>query len=828
MFANYFLIALQGLKKQPVFSVIKILSLAIGLACSILVIMHVQYTYSFDRHIDNWQNKYRLVTSFTSDQRNDIAFSSDAYAPQMALDYADQISHIAKIRQGSAFFSRNADDDSSANPFYWAEQDIVDIFALEFVNGDPALILGQPNVVALSETVANKYFPGENPVGQTLTMDDQTDLRVTGVYRDLPENTHIDLPMLISVETGQQMFGPNFMGGNAWVGFGGTLTYLTIPDPADAAFIQGDLANFVEKNLPDQQRQFAGQAELALAIEPMADIYLSPRVGFGGSGNNRTQVLAGLGIFAVLILLTSCINFANLSLSQVQQRAKEIGVRKTLGAKRGQIVLQFLTESLLLTLVALLIALPAVYFALPVYTNLTSTGFTIANVLQSGFALVLVAFVLATGLLSGMLPALALSRFEPASIIHGITLRGRRSQWARSGVTVVQFGFSTALIILAIAISLQVNYLNTMDIGFDKNNLVVLDSTYNFRDPEAFNYDALVNDLKQHPGVLAVGKASNPPPSTGGYNPWRIPSFAPNEFRPVSHYVVDAGYADAMQFRVLAGRTFSEEFPTDFQPQQVPGQQLTPEDAGIRGIVITRYAVSNFGFDSPEDALGEIFQFGNPQNPFQYRVLGVIEDFRLSGGLEDTLRSTSILRATQGPLRVLLIRLDPNQVAAALDHIDTVWARHRPDVPINRTFYDQTFGDIIYNQTNGISKASLFASIITVIISAFGLYALAFYSSERRTKEVGIRKVLGATSKMIVRLLTWDFVKPVLVACLLACGAAWYAIGVYFEQFSSQTSISPLVYLGVTLATVVIAILTVAVQCVRTANADPVESLRYE
>jgi putative ABC transport system permease protein len=826
MFANYFLIALQGLRKQPVFSVIKILSLAIGLGCSILVIMHVQYTYSFDKHIDNWQNSYRLVTSITTDQRMDLGISSDAYAPQLELDYVDAIAQIARIRQGNAFFSRG--DDSSANPLIWAEPDIIDIFDLEFTSGDPAAALGEPNVVALSESVAEKYFPGEDPLGQTLTMDDQVDLRVTGVYRDVPENTHIEFPMLVSAETGRQRFGEFFMGGNAWVGFGGTLTYLTIPEPVDAQRIQNDMAAFVERNLPDQQRQFAGQAELTLALEPLADVYLSPRIGFGGGENTRTQVLAGLSIFAVLILLTSCINFANLSLSQVQQRAREIGVRKTLGAKRGQIVWQFLAESLLLTLIALLIALPAIYFAIPAYTTLTDTGFTLATAMQNNSVLLLVAFVLATGILSGILPAFALSRFEPASIIHGITLRGRISQWARSGVTVIQFGFSTALIIFAVAITLQINFLNTMAIGFNKDNLVVLDSTYSALDPEAFDYDALVNELRQHPGILAIGKSNAPPPNTGGYNPWRIPSFAPNEFRPVSHYVVDAGYADAMQFEVLAGRTFSAEYATDFQPQQVPGQQLTPEDAGVSGIVITRYAVSNFGFDSPEAALDEIFLFGNPENPFQYRVIGVIEDFRLSGGLEDTLRSTSILRATEGPLRVLLIRIEPNQLASALDHIDTVWSRHRPDVAVNRTFYDQTFGDIIYNQTNGISKASLFASVITIIISAFGLYALAFYSSQRRTKEVGIRKVLGATSKTIVRLLTWDFVKPVLVACVLACGAGYFAIGVYFEQFSSQVSVSPVVYLGVTLGTIVLAILTVAIQCYRAANADPVESLRYE
>jgi putative ABC transport system permease protein len=824
MFSSYLIIAFQSLKKQPGFSAIKILSLAIGFACSVLVIMHVQYSTSFDKHFPNWENTYRLVTSLTTDQRLDTVMTSDAYAPQMALDYP-QIEHIAKIRPSSGLFSTNDDDGAITSTFYWAEPDIIPIFSLEFISGNAEGALSEPNVIVLSESSAEIFFPAEDALGQTMTLDDQTDLRVIGVMKDLPENTHFELEMIISVETGRQIFNENFMGGNSWVGFQGTLTYLTLADQAERVFIDADLANFVEKNLPDEQRTFAGQAELTLSLQSIADIYLSPRQGFGQASNPRAQVLTGLMVFAILILVTSCINFGNLSLAQVRQRGKEIGIRKTLGANRGQIIIQFLFESLLLTLVALAIALPLIYFALPVYTTLTSTEFTFASVMQSSQIIGVMGFVLATGLLSGLLPAFVLSRFQVSSIISNVNAGSRLNRLLRASVTVVQFSFSTALVIVTTAIVFQINYMNTMNLGFNKDELLLMDSTFSNLTPENFNYSAMVNELEQHPGVLSVATVNAPPPSTGPLNPWSIPSFAPDEFRPVNHKLVSSNYIETMQFTFLAGRDFSEEFPADFVTQPVPGEpNPPPEEAGIKSIVITRYAASNFGFDSPEAALNEIFVFFG----YQYRVIGVIENYQLLGALEDALRPTSVLRATLGPLRPLVLRLDGNQRQSALDHIDSVWSRHRPDVPINRTFYDQTYNDAVYETTNGINKAAIFASIITVLISAFGLYALAYYSTQRRTKEIGVRKVLGASSNSIVTLLSWGFLKPVLIACIISWGIAFIGITQLFQSFSSRVELSFMLYVGITLGTLAVALLTVAFQCFNSANSDPVESLRYE
>ncbi|NKB34476.1 MAG: FtsX-like permease family protein [Pseudomonadales bacterium] len=815
MFYNYLITALFNLKRQPVFSIIKIASLVLGLACSILVIMHVQFTYSYNKHFPNWENTHRLVTSFTTDQRMHTPMIAEGYAPPLEIDYP-QIESMAMIRPDEAQFERN--NQSSPNSMYWVDPEIIDILSLEFVQGDPDTALDGTNSVVLNESTAIKYFGEEDPMGQILTANDQFEVRVTGIMRDLPINSTLDLQMLVAAETGRQVINERFMASPAWAGFGGTELYLTLPNEQEYLSISADLEDFVQRNVPDNQAQFVNQIDITLELEPIADIYLSPRQAFRNQGGNRAQILAGLVVFAILILITSAINFANLSLSQIQQRGKEIGVRKTLGADRKQIATQFLFESMLLTVVALLIAIPIVYFAVPIYTALTNTDFTFENIVQTSYAGWIALFVLATGFVSGLFPALSISRYQPAIIIRGIISGNRLSKAMRSGITVVQFTLSTTLILVAIAIGLQINHLGEMELGFNKQNLVILDSTYDQRNPDEFNYDALVNDLEQHPGIISVARSGVAPPETGAYNPWRRPHWEQTEMRPVSHYAIDTNYIDTYEFELVAGRGFSEEFPADFMPQGQPDQEQT------YGVVITEAALGNFQFPSAEESLDEIMQVGN----IQFRAIGVIGDFRLAGGMEDVLRSTSILRGFDSPLRVLSIRIDSNQTDSVLNHIDEVWWNHRPDVPVERSFYEQTYNGLIYDATNGINTASIFASLVTIGIAALGLYALAFYTSQRRTKEVGIRKVLGATSGSIIGLLTWDFVKPVLIACAIACITGYIAMEYIFAQFTSSPEMPFTIYFGVAIISIVIAVLTVAMQCLRTANSDPIQSLRYE
>ncbi len=815
MFLNYLIVALRHLRGQVAFTAIKVLSLSLGLICSILVLMHVQYTNSYDKHFDNWQNIYRVVTSITTDQRLDSMLIAEGIYHPLVQDYG-QIEVAAKILPTTALFAHG--DVSAPNDYVWVDPAFLQIFSFDFMQGDASTALSDPNTVVLTESTTRKYFGQEDPMGKILTLENRTDLRVTGVIRDLPPNTHLDIDIMIGAATGRQIVGEQFMDGPAWAGYGGTMLYVQIPDRGSAEAMRADLANFIDRNVPDAQREFVRSVDTTLDLEPLSDIYLSPRQGFAAPDYSRRLVLGGLVSFAVLILLSSCINFANLSLAQMQQRGKETGVRKTLGATRTDLLVQFLVESILLTLLALVVALPIIYVATGPYTALTGTAFTFSTMFGSSQVFLIVLFVLLTGFLSGLVPALRMSSFAPTAAISGKRDGGKSSRLVRSGLTVVQFTFAVVLVILAIGISLQVRYLNELDIGFNRSNLVVLDSMYNPRNPDQFNYDAMVDELRQHPGILSVGKSETAPPNNGGYNPWRHASWAADDYRTISHLGIDENYVDAMQLQVLAGRNFSRDFPADYMPDGPPDAEQT------YGVLITPAAVSNFELGSNENALDEILMIGT----LNFRVVGVVNDFRLSGGLEDTLRSTSILRATNQPMRTLLVRIDPLQQTSALAHIDSVWGRHRTDAPISREFYEQSFSQQIHEQTNGINRAAQFAAFITIVIAALGLYALAYYSTERRTKEIGVRKVLGASARSIVGLLTLDFIKPVLLACVLASGLAYLATSYYFQQFSAQADLSPLVFVLVLAGIIILSLLTVATQCIKTARADPVRSLRSE
>lgn len=554
-------------------------------------------------------------------------------------------------------------------------------------------------------------------------------------------------------------------------------------------------------------------------LEPLHDIHLGGRVSVGNAGDNTLKVLLSLGAFAVLILLTSCINFANLALVQVQQRSKEVGVRRALGATHAQIVTQFLLDSMLLTALALLVALPAIEMMIPVYTALTASSFTFASAWANNSIVPMVAFVLATGVLSGLLPALALARFKPAHVIKGANLQDHSSSLPRAGVTVVQFGFSTALILLALAIVMQVRHLNTMDIGFDKDNLLVIDTLVQNGFSNA-GYEPMVNELREHPGIVAISRTNAVPPAVFGAGPFSRPSYAPNESQALTWSMVDTGYADTLGLELIAGRWFSSEIVTDIHFGARPDASVPP------AVVITRQAARTLGFESPEAALDQIITQLLPATLGSNRIIGVVEDFHFSGGLG--AQSTDVLRATTGIVRVLLLRLGPAQQEATLAFIDEVWARHYPGLPINRSFFSETYDNLVARQTQGISIAATFASIVTILISAMGLYALVFYSTERRTKEVGIRKVLGATTRTVISLLTWDFLKPVLLACALACIGGHFAIGWYTQQFTSQVEVTPVLYMLVTTTTLLIAVMIIVGVSYRAASAHPVKALRYE
>lgn len=821
MFFSYLSTALHNLRKQPVFSLIKVLSLTLGLAASILVVMHVQYAQSSNTHITHRDNTYRMLTHMKMREIN-LPYrtfnSSDAMVTDLAADFGSELPYLARVRYARGVFSRG--NDASENEMTWAEPDVVYLLDLQFLAGDPATALDAPGSVILSARAATKYFGQTNPMGQTLTLNGATDLRVTGLVEDQPKNATHGMEIIVSRSTGAQIYGDNFMSGSAWLGFAGTHTFLSLPPGRDVEWFTSNVPAFFERHMPDDFRALADALDYNLSLQPITDIYLNPFDNFASPENTRVKtILLGLVLFAVLILGTSCINYVNLSLSQISHRSKEIGVRKTLGATRLDIIYQFLLESMLLSFIALLIALPIVALALPVYTNLTATEFVFTDIFQSSLAFLLIGVVLFTGLVAGIVPALSIAKVEAVRALKGGVTQDRFGKIIRVVVTASQFTISTALILLAIAIFVQISYLQEMDVGFDKDGLVILDTRYSPRENDSLNYDAMRNEMSQHPAIKSVATANFMAPSLPSLFQWRSARSDPNDTVSVVYAGVGTGFAETWGLELLAGRTFSDQFPADFYP---PSPERDPSKT--YAVVITDLAAQRFGLGLPEQALNEIVMMTN----MSFRVIGVVKRFQLTSGMESEQRSIGVMMGVQEPLRALNIRVDPLQVDAALAHIDRTWAAHRGNTPINRYFYAQSLNDIIVNRNHGLSVASLAAAAITIIIAALGLFALASYATARRTKEVGVRKVLGASSASLVRLLAWDFIKPVLIACLVAWPIAWYCIDLMYQSFAQTAPFPLLWYVGVTSGIVILAFTTVAIQCYRVSSADPVRSLRYE
>lgn len=822
MFGNYLIIALQSLKRRPGYSAIKILCLTLGLVCGILVLMHVQYVNSYDRHFPNYQNIYRLVASLYSNPLINANSTPEPYAPQLALDYPD-IEFIARARPGGGLFGRG--DNPSNHGIWWVEPDFLRIFTFDFISGDPATALQNVNAIVIDETTAAKYFPGEDPIGKTLTFNQNTDLIVSGLMRDLPENTHFDPQILASAETGRQIFGEFFMAGPGWGNFSGTRTYLTFADRAAAQRVAADLPAFIERNMPDDARDWAATRRLALFLEPLEEVYLSPRVGFSAGDDTRTVAAVFMTSMAALVLLTSCVNFANLFMTQVLQRNKELGVRKTLGANRRQIVVQLLFEALLLVAIALLLAFPLIWLLTPVYAAMFGESFTFATLFETRYLLSLLVFVLATAVLSGLVPAVKAARREVTDILKreagALSLIGRLS---RPAVSVIQFTCAATIIMLTLAVYLQVQFMLNRELGFNSANLLVMDSGFTGGENEGATVDAMMNEIRQHPGVQSLATSNVMPPGIGPQNPWRIPGSTDTVGLPSRHILVSDNYIDTMQFTLLAGRLFDPALATDFTPIRFEGEPTTPEQQGLRSIVITRDAVADFGFASLEDALGQTLYLFD----FPYLVIGVVENFDFYGGLGDDIQHTTIMRATRDQLRNFLIRVDPLQVDAVQAHIDAVWERHRPDQPNFRYFFGQRYAELVDQWGDAGLQTTVFAGMVTLFISVCGLYALAFYAGQRRTKEIGVRKVLGADSRAIVGLLTLGFLKPVVVACLISLVTGTVAIQLIYALFANYPPIPVWLYLSVVLGIVAIAVVTTAGQSMKAARADPVRSLRYE
>ena len=812
MLRNYLTIAWRNIVGNPLFSAINIIGLAIGLACCIMITIFVRYEVSFDKHWDNADRTYRVTRDFFG---NDLRLAAVAppIAPLLKQDFP-QIEDITRIlATGSVTLSRG-DLRILEENMVIADPNVFEFFNLTFVHGDSGTALARPTDIVLTRRAANRYFGTEDPIGQTLNLMDQVDVTVTAIIEDLPDNTHMSLELIGSMAAVPLLMGPDEL--ENW-GSNNYYTYLRLPEGYNPDNLESRFEDFLIKHWSEN-----APSSSALNLQLLPDIHLTSNRDGEWQTNGSIAVVYTFSAVALVVLLIACINFMNLTTARSTQRAKEVGVRKVVGAKRSQLITQFMGESILLTAFAMLLAVALVELILPVFAAFLEKplSFSLAN--PKSFMILLLGTAL-VGLFAGSYPALYLSKFRPVDVLKG-SASGTGSALLRKALVVFQFATSIALLIATGVVMAQMEYARNIDLGYDKSRNLITSLPY-FSDLWE-TYEPLKAELETHPDILSVVYSSRVPSMQNndgsGYVPEGV-QVSMDTVQAIADIKVDYQWFEHYDIEFLAGRPFRQNEMRIGEP--------TAENPVVKAAAVLNVsAARRFGW-SPDEAVGKIIRqpMSRELDMFIDReIVGVIPDIHFSS-LHNAIKATVYAEPNANYSRNLSIKLAAGDHRAAIEHFETVWNRLVPGEPVSWEFLDDRF-DALYRAE--ARQAQMFAvfSAFAIFVATLGLFGLASFTTERRTKEIGIRKVMGASVKDIVWLLTSDFTKLVLFANIIAWPIAYYFMDQWLNRFVYKAPFAEWAWLFVAsaMAALAVAWLTIALQASRAATARPVLALRYE
>ena len=798
MLKNYLKVALRNLRKHKGYTVINVLGLSIGMTCCVLISLYVADELSFDRFHANADQIYRLrVERYSSGGESELTSTASApMAPAILQDHP-QVEQAVRISQRT-YLVEQADRRFYEEDFFWVDSSFFDVFSFDLVQGDPETALTAPFSVVLTESMVTKYFGQEDPMGQILTIEER-DLRVTGVVEDAPEQSHFDFDFLGSFTTLEAFRESSSSEWNWWnLSFH---TYLLLAEGTSVEALQEQLRELPSRYIGNQEsgsgyRQF-------LYLQPLSEIHLYSHYRYELKPNSYAAYVYVFSAIALFILVLACINFMNLATARSAQRAQEVGMRKVLGARKGQMVKQFLGESVFLSLLALMLALVLIQVALPMFNQLAAKDLSFHYVRQASLVLGLVGFAVMVGLVAGSYPALVLSSFRPIDVFKGQFRSGASGALLRQGLVVFQFAVSVGLIVGALIVFQQLNFMQNKNLGFEKEQVLVL----NVRNNETVieGYRAFKAELKNLPAVVQTTFSSSIPGRNQFMSVISRNQGMNEEGQTMNILAVDYDFAETYGLEMATGRTFSEEFPSD-----------------TSAFLINEAALKALGWQKPDEALNQELtrQFSDTRE-----IVGVVKDFHFQS-LQHAI-DPIVFQIRQSWFNYVSVRISTEDVPQTVAAIQGVWETFSPGRPLEYFFLDDDY-DRQYRSEQRISKIVTTFTILALFIACLGLFGLAAFTAEQRTKEIGVRKVLGASVGGIVVLLSKDFVKLVALAFVLAAPVAYFVMGRWLEDFAYRIEISWPIFLMAGLAAFVVALVTVSYQSIRAAMTDPVESLRYE
>ena len=823
LIANYLTVALRQLARNPLYSAITVLGLAIGLASCLLILLHVEDELSYDRWAPDADRVYRLHTTTEIPGRSPFrTVRSAGFMKQAYLeDYGDVFETGARLFADRVTLIR--DDEPFSQTIGMVDPAFTDIFPVETVAGEGTAALKDPTALLLSERAARKYFGDADPVGRTLTLccvgTEKFDYRVAGVFRDFPRASHLELEVLAPIDEERFKALPNIF--RTWTSVN-VYTYFKLRPGADIGRVEADVPAFIDRHISMSNAAQKASDRIRQHFMKLEDIRLHSRAQAGDLGDMKpsgdaTQVYT-LATVAALILVIGCINFTNMAVARSLRRAREVAVRKVLGAGRLQVAAQFLGEAVLLAGISIVAALVLAEVAMPWFNDLIGKELTLAYG-DPGLWLRLAALVLLVGVLGGAYPALYLSGFRPARILKGERLRESAAGGGiRTVLVVVQFAISVGLMTVTAVVFSQTLYVRGAELGFDRDNVLILRNVGG--SVPAATASALTEEVRRLPQVEAAVRSSDVPTDNDENNTRISVSGGEPEGQVMNYIGTDYGFFDLYRIPVLAGR--------GFDPARSADPLVRPEKAGdpsTGSVILNESGARRLGFRNPADAVGQtatfqLFRTG----PTTATVIGIVPDVRFRSLKYDV--QPSFYFHGEPAFNDLSVRFrgDP---AALMAEMERVWRRMVPDRPFTASFLDDMI-EAQYADEARQAKAFAAFSGLAILVACLGLYGLSSFAAERRTKEIGVRKVFGATVWSIVRLLVWQFTRPVLLANLIAWPLAWMFLADWLQGFDRRIDLSPLYFAGATLAALSVAWATVAGHATRVARAKPVDALRYE
>ena len=803
MYRNYFKIAVRNLYKYKTHSAINILGLTIGLAGCILIGIFIMDELKYDDFHPDGENIYRVYNKRTDNEGSSwVAIVPPTFAPTMVKDFPEVESGCRIMNIYSKMLFAVGDKQYLENNGVYAEANIFDFFGLELLEGDPATALTEVNSVLLTESMARKYFEDGDALGKTIQLG-KWDCKVTGIMKDPPRHFHLDLNYIISFATVEAQISPERMTNWVWQQF---FTYIKLQPGTEPASLIAKFPAFVEKYAYPHTKE-RGFTYLPY-LQNVKDIHLnSSELTWDIARRGNANYIYSLGAVGLFLLLIACINFINLSTARAERHSKEVGMRKVAGAKRSQIITQFLGEAVLFSMISVVMAAITSSLLLPSLNELSGKIISLEALLSPQMIILYILVGLIIGILAGMYPAFFISRFRLVRILDGSgSGQGKKSNWLRQSLVVVQFTLSIMLMAGTFVIFQQVNYLNNKQLGFSKSHVLSFPMKGKIdEEPESAKAEFL-----RHPGVLSATAAYGLPGDLVAGDDVIVPG--KDHSNPASLFTVDHDYISTMEMEIIAGRDFSREFPTDAD----------------EAFIINETAVRELGFGSPEAAIGqELYwnMWNHNQELKKGRVVGVVRDFHFKSLHEKV--ATAVLHIYPSAYWKMALKIRGDNLGETMAHIQKVWDNYETGYPLDYQFIDESFGEM-YEAEERLSTVIAIFTLLTILVACIGLLGLVAYSADRRTREIGIRKVLGASTENIVGLLATDFVKLVFISFIIATPIAWILLEDWLKSFPYKTEINLWTFVLVGLASMLIALFTISFQSLRAAKRNPVHSLRYE